>query len=80
MRADPVRQVAVQGRFGIGVVTGAQHSHEQIGRHDFTRLLIAEGDSVTGVVHEQLLARAMLLAQNDFLFVQPVAVALAIQL
>jgi hypothetical protein len=30
------------------------------------------------VVHEQLLARAMLLAQNDILFVQPVAVELAI--
>jgi len=78
MRADPVGQIAVQGGFGIGVVTGAQHSHEQIDRHDFTRLLVGEGDRVPGVVHEQLLAGTMLLAQNDILFVQPVAVELAI--
>ena len=62
---DPVRGSLRPGGFRVGVATGAQHRDEDLGMADLASPPIHDLDGESGVVHEQLLAGAVLLAHHD---------------
>ena len=77
MRADPVPQVLSGGGFGEGVAAGAQHRDEHGRRVHVAALRVVNGDRGPGVIHEHLLAGAMLLPQHQVEFPQPPPVEIA---
>ena len=68
MRTDPVPQILPGGGLGEGVTAGAQHRHEHGGRVYLTALRVVNRNGGPGVIHEHLLAGAMLLAQHQVEF------------
>ena len=76
--ADPIGEALRPGGFGIGVAAGAEHRDEHGRRAHFTGGWVVNRDRVTGVVDEQLLAGAMLVAEHDVLTLQPTAVQAAV--
>jgi hypothetical protein len=62
MRTDPVRQTARPGGFGVSVVTGTEHGDEDVGGAGLPGGGVDDGDLVAGVVDEDFLAGAMILA------------------
>jgi hypothetical protein len=76
MAADPTGHALIHGSFGGGVVAGVQHGHEQLRRMRLTRGRIVDGDGASSPVHEQLLARPMLLAQHRIAIPLPALVAM----
>ena len=60
--------------FGVGVVGGAQYGDEDLCFPDLTGVLIDDRCRMTGVVHKQLLPGAVILAHDQILFAQPLAI------
>ncbi len=77
MRGDPVRQRLGPGGLGIGVVTGPQGGHTDLGLPDLPRGLLDTGYSLPRVVHEQLLTGPVVLAHNQVQRARPDPVAVA---
>ena len=63
--ADPVRQRLARQRFGVCVVARTQDRDEELGSRDFAGRPIDDRDRVAREVEEELLAGAVLLAQDD---------------
>ena len=68
MRTDPVPQILPGRGLGEGVTAGAQHRHEHGGGVHLTALRVVNRNGGPGVIHEHLLAGAMLLAQHQVEF------------
>jgi hypothetical protein len=64
MRADPIRQRLREGRFGIGVVRGPEHGHEDLHGVHRPGLGVVEGHRASGIVDEQALTGHVDLAQR----------------
>jgi hypothetical protein len=64
MRLDPVRQRLRPGRFGVGVIRGAQHCDEDLGVAHLAGRRIDDGDLLAGVVDEHLVAGDVVLAHH----------------
>ena len=77
MRTDPVPQILPGGGLGEGVAAGAQHRHEHGGRVHLTALRVVNRNRGPGVIHEHLLAGAMLLTQHQVELLQPPPVEIA---
>ena len=77
MGRDPVGQVPCPGGFGVGVVAGAQHRHEDGGRPGFAGNRVDDLDGVAGVVDEHLLAGTVILPQHHIQVTRPVPILLA---
>ncbi len=77
VRADPVRQRLRPGRLGIGVVGRAQYRDEDLCLADFTGRRVDHRDGLAGVVDEQLLAGAMVLAHDHIQLALPGAEVIA---
>ena len=73
VRTDPTGHLLIESGFGIGVVAGSQHSHEQLRRVRLTGGRIIDGDRVAGPVHEQLFAWPVPLAQHQVAFLLSLA-------
>src|SRR5215212_1830607 len=78
MGADPVGESLRPGGFGIGVAAGAEHRDEDGGGPHFAGGRIVNRDRVAGVVDEEFLACAMLVAEHDILSLEPTAVQAAV--
>ena len=74
MGADPVGEALRPGGFRVGVTAGPEHRDEDSSGTRFAGGRVLNRDRVAGVVNEQLLAGAMLVAEHDVLTFQPVAV------
>jgi hypothetical protein len=77
MRPDPAPQVLSARGLGEGVAAGAQHRYEHGRGVDLTALRIVNRNRGPGVVHEHLLAGAVLLPQHQVEFLQPPPVEIA---
>ena len=78
MRADPTGQFLIHRRLGEGVITRAQHGHEDSGlKLDLAVVRVMDRDRRTGVIDEHLFAGAMFVAQHQIQLLQPVPVELA---
>jgi hypothetical protein len=78
VRSDPGGQVATLGGFGVGVVAGSQRGHEQIRLLDPSGAGIGQRQGLSGMVDEQLVAAAVVLAQDQIELGFPTAVELAV--
>src|SRR5579875_3462240 len=65
------------GGFGIGVVAGAQDGNEDRGLTCGSTLRVVDSDGVPGIIHEELFAGLMLLAQHHVQTAAPATVELA---
>src|SRR6185437_14548823 len=77
MAAQPIGQRLTPGRFGKGVITGAEHGNEDLRLAHLAGVCIGDAHGLTGVIDEQLVARPMLLAQHELLARAPLPVVLA---
>ena len=77
VRADPVGELLRPGGLGVGVVGGAQHGHEDLSGTDLAGTPIHDLDALSGVVYEQLLTGAVLLAHHHVELRRPGAVLVA---
>lgn len=77
MRADPVAQILPGGGLREGVAAGAQHRHEHGGLTRLAALRVIYRNGGSGVVHEHLLAGAVLLPQHQVELLQPSPVQIA---
>ena len=68
---DPGDHLLIFVGFGVGIVAGAEHRHEQRGGVDFAGLRMVKGDGRARPIDEQLLARTMFLAQDQIAFAFP---------
>ena len=71
MRADPTPQVLPASGLREGVAAGSEHSHEHGGLLDLAALRVMNRDGGPGVIHEHLLAGAVLLPQHQVELLQP---------
>jgi len=62
--ADPVRQPLAPGGFDVGVVAGPQHRHEDLRLAHLPGAPVHHRHRLPGIVHEQFLARHIVLAQH----------------
>src|SRR5260370_32432304 len=77
MSAEPVFQSLAPGGFRVGVVAGAQDSDKDESRTVRAALGIVEGDGVPGVIHEELFAGLVLVAQHHVQMAAPAMIELA---
>ena len=77
MRTDPVPQILPAGGFREGVAAGSQHRHEHRGLARFAALGIVNRNRGPGVIHEHLLAGAVLLPQYQVELFEPSPVQIA---
>ena len=77
MTADPVGQLLAGLRLGVGVAAGSLNSHKNLGLPHFSSFRVGDGDRVSGIIHEQLLPRFVVLSHRwiQFLHVPPVQIA-----
>src|SRR5579875_758614 len=75
--AEPVFQALAPGGFSIGVLAGPQHGNEDRSLTDRPALGVMDGKGVPGIIHEELFAGLMLLAQHDIQTAAPATVELA---
>ncbi len=78
VRSDPGGQVAMLGGFGIGVVAGPERGHEQIGFPDLAGPGIRDGNGLSGMIDKQLVAAAVILAQDQIELSFPAGIELAV--
>jgi hypothetical protein len=78
MGPDPVGETLTPGGFGIGVIAGAEHRDEDGGGAHFAGGRVVNRDRVAGVVDEEFLAGAMLVAKHNVLSLEPTAVQAAV--
>src|SRR3989442_15711369 len=74
MRTDPVPQILAGRGFREGIAAGAQHRHEYGRGMYLTALRVVDRNRGPGVVHEHLLAGAVLLPQHQVELLQPSSV------
>ena len=74
---DPIRDLLGAGRFGVGVVRGAQHGDEELDRDHLAGGGLDDPRLLAGVVDEALLAGAMDLAHRQAPALEPAPVELA---
>lgn len=74
---DPVGHLLGPGRFGVGVVRGAEDGHEQLDLDHLARRRVDEVRPLAGVVDEQLVAGPVDLSHGQPLALQPAAVDVA---
>ena len=77
VRRRPVGQRLRPRRLGEGVARRPEHGHEDLCLSQLTGLAVHHRDCLPGVVHEQLLARAVLLAHHHVELRRPGPVLLA---
>ena len=77
MRTDPVPQILAGRGFREGIAAGAQHRHEYGRGMYLTALRVVDRNRGPGVVHEHLLAGAVLLPQHQVELLQPSSVEIA---
>ena len=77
MAAYPVRQLLAPGRLDVGVVRGAQHSHEHLGGTDFAGAAVGHVNGLAGIVDEQALARCVGLPHRRGQLLAPAPVVFA---
>lgn len=75
--AQPVGQLLRPGGLGIGVGTGPEHGDEDLRLTHLARGAIDHAERLTGVIDEALLARHMMLTQDEVLRGEPAAVLIA---
>ena len=75
--AEPVFQSLAPGGFRVGVVAGAQDSDKDESRTVRAALCIVEGDGVPGIIHEELFAGLVLVAQHHVQMAAPAMIELA---
>ena len=71
VRADPIRQGLRPGRLGEGITRGPEHGDEDLRLAHLPGLAVDDRHRLPGVVDEQLLASAMLLAHHQVEFPGP---------
>ena len=77
VRGDPVRQRLRPRRLGIGVVRRPEHRDEDLRLAKLPGVALHDRDRLPGIVNEQLLARAVLLAHHHVELRRPRPVQLA---
>ena len=75
--ADPVLQLLVLGSFGVGVVAGSQYGDKERGGELWTTSWVIDGNGISGVVDEKLLAGLVLLAEHHVQVASPTLVEFA---
>src|SRR4051794_343816 len=78
MGPDPVGEALRPGGLGIGVAARAEHRDEDRRGAHFAGGRVVDRDRVAGVIDEELLAGAMLVAEHDVLSLEPTAVQAAV--
>jgi len=71
VETGPIGKRLTPGNFGKGVVAGAHDRHEHLGILDFAGGRIDDGEGLAAIVHEHLLAGAVLLAHRDIQLLAP---------
>jgi hypothetical protein len=74
MRTDPVGQTLAPGGLGVGIVGGPQDRDKNGGLVDLPAVAIDDGDTLSGVIHKELLARAVGLPHDQIELMRPGAV------
>jgi hypothetical protein len=75
--AEPILQALAGGGFGVGVVAGAEHGHKESRGADRAALRVVDGKGRSGVIHKELLACLMVLAQHHVQMPPPAPVEFA---
>ena len=62
MRSDPGGQILGGRGFSEGIAAGSEGGDKDLSLGDLTRCRINDGDRLTGIIHEELLAGPVLLS------------------
>jgi hypothetical protein len=77
MRCDPGRQVLSQGGLRKGVTAGAKGGDENLDFHTLAGGRVYDGDSLAGVIDEELFSSTVFLPEGDIEFFHLLAIEVA---